>query len=335
MKQFELQSFTGPDGLKQVNVPAPEPGPREVVMRVHASAINARDLMIANGFFGPLVQAGIVPLSDGAGEVTAIGSDVRRVKLGDRICGTYVDGWISGERLDLGIGRGGDCNGMLSEYVLLDVESVVRLPEHLSFEEGATLPCAAVTAWNAVCGYAPLLPGQTVLTLGSGGVSLFVLQFAKLFGARVIATTSSDAKAERLRSLGADEVINYLTHPNWEQEVFRFTDGEGVDVVAELGGAGTMPKSILSTKRGGRISVVGLLTGAPDSGFGPAFFGRFVRFHHIHVGSRDSFEAMNRAIAYHRLKPIVARTFPFDEAPAAYTCMHDSQHLGKITIRHA
>jgi len=191
-----------------------------------------------------------------------------------------------------------------------------------------------VTAWNAVCGHAPLLPGQTVLTLGSGGVSLFVLQFAKLFGARVIATTSSDDKAQRLRALGADEVINYSTHPDWEQEVLRLTGGEGADVVAELGGGGTMPKSILSVRRGGRISVVGLLTGTPDAGFGPAFFGRFVQFHHVHVGNRDSFEAMNRAISYHHIKPIITRTFRFAEAVAAYAAMREAGHFGKVVIRH-
>lgn len=334
MKRYELQSFTGPNGLTLVERPIPEPGPREVVVRVRASAVNARDLMIAAGFFGPMVPAGTVPLSDGAGEVVAAGSAVHRVAVGDRVCATYQDDWISGERYDAGFGRGGDGDGMLTEYARLDADAVVTAPAHLSFEEAATLPCAGVTAWTAVCGYAPLLPGQTVLTLGSGGVSLFALQFAKLFGARVIATTSSDDKAQRLRDLGADAVINYDTHPDWEQEVLRLTGGEGADVVIELGGGGTMPKSILSTRRGGRISVVGLMTGAPDAGFGPAFFGRFVQFHHIHVGSRDHFESMNRAIAYHRLKPVITRTFDFTQAPDAYAAMREPGHFGKVVIRH-
>ena len=334
MQRYELRSFTGPDSLALTEVPMPAPGPSEIVMRVRANALNARDLMVAAGVFGPMAPIGTVPLSDGAGDIVAGGTAVRRVAVGGRVCATYVDGWISGERVDAGAGRGGDGDGMLAQYVVLDADSVVHTPAHLSDEEAATLPCAAVTAWNALCGYGALLPGQTVLTLGSGGVSLFVVQFAKCFGARVIATTSSDDKADRLRALGADEVVNYTTHPDWEQEVLRLTAGEGADVVVELGGGATMPKSILSTRRGGRISVVGLLTGAPDAGFGPAFFGRFVQFHHVHVGNRESFEAMNRAIAYHRLRPVITRRFPFSEAPAAYAAMREPGHFGKIVIRH-
>jgi len=331
MKLYRLQQFSGPAGLQMLENPIPEPGPREVLVRVRASSVNARDLMVASGVFGPAVPAGTIPLSDGAGEIVAVGSGVRRVAVGDRVCGTFVDGWISGERLDMGFGRGGDGNGMLTEYAVLTEDSVVRLPEHLSFEEGATLPCAAVTAWNALCVYGSLLPGQTVLVLGSGGVAVFALQFAKLFGARIIATTSSASKAQRLKSLGADAVINYTTHENWDQEVQRLG---GADVVVETGGGGTMPKSILAAKRGGRISVVGLVTGVPDSGFAPAFFGRFVQFHHVHVGSRDSFEAMNQAITYHRLKPIVSREFLFGQAQEAYASLKTADHFGKVVIQH-
>lgn len=334
MKRYRLRQFTGPAGLQLEDAPVPQPGPREVVLRVRASALNYRDLMIAQGAFGPLVPAGVVPLSDGAGEVVAIGAAVRRVAAGDRVCATYNVGWISGERLDIGLGRGADAEGLLAEYVVLDEESVVRLPGHLSFEEGATLPCAALTAWNALCVYGPLLPGQVVLVQGTGGVSLFALQLAKLFGARVIATTSSDGKAERLGALGADEVINYRAQPDWEKEVLRLTGGIGADVIVEVGGAATMPKSIRAARRGGRISVVGMLTGIPDQGFAPAFFGRFVNFHHVHVGSRDSFEDMNRAIAWHGLKPVISGRFGFDQAPGAYAALAEGEHFGKIVIQH-
>jgi NADPH:quinone reductase-like Zn-dependent oxidoreductase len=334
MKRYRLESFTGPAGLHLEETPTPQPGAGEVLVRVHASSLNFRDLMIANGAFGPLVPVGTVPLSDGAGEVVAVGAGVRRVAVGDRICATYNVGWISGERLDIGMGRGADAEGLLSEYALVDADSLVHLPAHLSFEEGATLPCAAVTAWNALCVYGALLPGQTVLTQGTGGVSLFALQFAKLFGARVIATTSSAAKAERLRALGADAVIDYRSQPDWEQEVLRLTNGAGADLVVEVGGAATMPKSILATRRGGRISVVGLLTGIADKGFAPAFFGRFVQFHHIHVGSRDSFEGMNRAISHHGLKPVIGKRFEFAQAPEAFAALSEPEHFGKIVIHH-
>lgn len=334
MKIFRLQQFIGHEGLALTEGSIPEPGPGDVVIRVRASSVNARDLLVAAGVFGPGVPAGVIPLSDGAGEVVSVGSAVRRVKIGDRVCATFEDGWISGERYDIGLGRGGNGDGMLAEYVLRHEDSVVKLPSYLSDVEAATLPCAAVTAWNGLCVYGKLLPGQTVLVQGTGGVSLFALQFAKLFGARVIATTSSASKAQRLRELGADAVIDYREHPDWEKETLRLTDGEGVDVVVDVVGAATMPKSILSVRRGGRISVIGLMTGVADSGFAPAFFGRFVQFHCIHVGSRDSFEDMLRAMAYHRLKPVISHEFSFEDAPKAYAKMREADHFGKVVIRH-
>lgn len=334
MKQYRLSSFSGPDGLRLLDADPPAPGAREVLVKVRASSINARDLMIAAGHFGPAVPAGVVPLSDGAGEVIAVGRHVRRVAVGDRVCATYLDGWISGERTDVGFGRGGDGDGMLSEQVVVDAESLVTIPDHLTFEEAATLPCAGVTAWNALCGYAPLLPGQTVVVQGTGGVSLFALQFATLFGARVIATTSDDAKAGLLRSLGADEIVNYRTHGDWHLEVQRLTSGQGADLVVDIGGAQTLPKSILASRTGGRVSVVGLLTGPPDQGIGAAFFGRFTRFHHIHVGSRDSFEDMNRAISMHALKPVISHAFAFGQVPAAYASLREPGHFGKVVICH-
>jgi NADPH:quinone reductase-like Zn-dependent oxidoreductase len=334
MNVYRLSGSQGSGSLRLFQESPPAARDDEVVVRVRASSVNFRDLGILAGHFGPYVKSDVVPLSDGAGEVVAVGPKVRRVAVGDRVAATYVDGWISGETLDIGFGRGGDSDGMLAESVVLSEQSVVKLPEHLSFEEGATLPCAAVTAWNALSVYGTLLPGQDVLIQGTGGVSLFALQLAKLFGARVIATTSTAEKAARLRQLGADEVVSYREQPAWEQVVLELTAGRGVDLVVEVGGAATMPKSILATKPGGRISVVGLMTGIPDSGFAGAFFGRNTRFHHIHCGSRDSFESMNRAIGYHRLKPVISHQFGFDEAPAAYAALADKQHIGKIVIQH-
>lgn len=335
MKSYRIESFTGPAGLRLLDEPLHEPNDHEVVVRVRASAINYRDLGIIAGHFGPWVHGGVVPLSDGAGEVVSVGRKVQRVAVGDRVAATYVDNWLSGETLDVGFGRGGDSDGMLAEYVVLNEQSVVVVPEHLSFEEAATLPCAAVTAWNALCVYGRLLPGQDVLVQGTGGVSLFALQFAKLFGARVIATTSTTEKAARLKTLGADEVIDYVKVPAWETEVSRLTGGRGVDLVVEVGGAATMPHSIQSVKRGGRISVVGLLSGIPDAGFAPAFFGRNVRFDHVHCGSRDSFDEMNRAIARHRLRPVISEHHAFANAPAAYAALAARTHVGKIVIQHS
>ena len=334
MKTYRLRQFSGAAGLALCEEPQPSPERNEVIVRVRASSLNFRDLLIANGKFGPAVRPGVVPVSDGAGDIVEVGSAVRRVAVDDRVCSTFIDGWISGERVDLGFGRGGDSDGMLSEYVRIHEDSVVRLPDHLSYEEGATLPCAAVTAWNALCVYGRLIPGQIVLVQGSGAVSVFALQFARLFGARVLATTSSDVKAARLRKLGAEAVVNYRTHPDWDQEIMRLTGGVGVDVVVEVGGAATMAKSILCVRRGGRISVTGLLTGIADQGFAPAFFGRFVQFHHIHVGSRDSFEEMNRAMSFHDVHPIITARFGFLQAGEAYASLSAPGHFGKVIIRH-
>jgi NADPH:quinone reductase-like Zn-dependent oxidoreductase len=259
---------------------------------------------------------------------------VTRWKTGDRVCPIFTQGWIEGrytpEKASTTLG-GGDRDGVLRELGAFNEQSLVRIPDHLSFEEAATLPCAAVTAWHALVEFSRLKAGETVLTLGTGGVSIFALQLAKLHGARVIATSSSDEKLSRARQLGADETVNYKTHPNWEKEVLRLTGGAGVDHVVEVGGAGTIQKSVAATRMTGCVAVIGVL--ASGEGFNPvSVLMKSLRLQGIFVGSRQMFEDMNAAIAASRLKPILDRTFRFDEAREALKYMETGAHFGKIVI---
>jgi NADPH:quinone reductase-like Zn-dependent oxidoreductase len=335
MRAFRIDAFTGVSGLIQVEMDVQRPGPRDVQIRVRASSLNYRDGMIANGAFGPHVARGIVPLSDGAGEVVEVGEGVTRFKPGDRVMPIFNQHWIGGKRpADASpLGLGGATDDTLRDSINVSEDGVVKIPDHLSFEEAAALPCAAVTAWAALCGREPLYPGETVLVLGSGGVSLFALQFAKLFGARVIATTSSDAKAARLKSLGADATINYSTSPEWDKEVQRLTHDKGADVIVEVGGAGTLGKSFRSAHPNTRISIVGLLAGA-TGGDGFDFMSWIATTYRTGVGSRQDFEQMNKAIAYHALRPVIDSVFPFDQARDAYDHFNSQKHFGKVIISH-
>ncbi len=332
MKLHRLDIPGSIDGLVLHTEDAPSPGVRQLVVRVRANSLNYRDLLIARGQYMRNPVAGVVPLSDGAGEVTAVGAGVTRVKVGDRVAATFARGWIGGARQpDTRMGdRGGSEDGMLAECVLLDEEEVVRVPDHLSFEEAATLPCAGVTAWVALCGFGALSAGDTVLVQGTGGVSIFALQFARLFGARVIATSSSDAKLERLKSLGADHVVNYAANPDWEKEVQAATGKRGVDVVVEV--VGDFAKSLKCVRHGGRISFIGWMGGRKVEPNVTGIIARHISVHGIGVGSRADFEAMNRAIDMHRMRPVVDKVFAFDEAKEAYRCMQGRTHFGKIVI---
>jgi NADPH:quinone reductase-like Zn-dependent oxidoreductase len=276
-----------------------------------------------------------VPLSEGVGEVVAVGEGVSRVKAGDRVASCFMTKWISGE-IDDSRGRsalgGGGPSGMLAEYVLINEEGVVHVPEHLSDEEAATLPCAAVTAWHALVPEGHLKSGDTVLVQGTGGVSIFALQFARLHGARVIATSSSDEKLEKARQLGASDGINYKSTPDWAKKTLELTGGRGVDFVVEVGGAGTLPQSMKAIKAGGQISLIGVLTGGGEVNPMPILM-RNIRVQGIFVGSREMFEAMNRAIALAKLKPVVDRVFGFDEAVAAFRYMESGAHFGKVAIK--
>jgi NADPH:quinone reductase-like Zn-dependent oxidoreductase len=303
------------------------------LVRVRAVSLNYRDTLILNGQY-PGLNLPIVPLSDGAGEVVALGEGVTRVKVGDRIAGIFFQDWIAGRltREKIKSALGGAIDGMLAEYVVLNQDGVVLLPDHLSYEEGATLPCAAVTAWQALVTRGSITAGETVLLLGTGGVSTFALLFAKTLGAKIIMTSSSDEKLERAKAMGAHETINYKTYPNWPEQVWALTQGEGVDQVVEVGGAGTLERSLKSTRVGGRVSLIGVLSGAGEVNH--AYILRnSIDVQGIYVGSREMFEAMNRAIALHRIQPVIDRVFPFSEAPEAYRYLQSGSHFGKVVIQ--
>ncbi len=334
MKAWQLTASTGADALKLTQLSEPHPGPGMVLVHVRATSLNYRDLMVASGRYGPGVPLPLIPLSDGAGKIAAVGEGVTRWKVGDRVAGTFFQAWQTGplRREVFETALGGSINGMLAEYVTLSAEGVIALPPHLSFEEGATLPCAALTAWHALVTDGKIAAGQTVLVLGTGGVSVFALQFAKMNGARVIITSSSDEKLARARSLGADETINYRTHPDWEKEVFRLTDKAGADHIIEVGGKDTFPKSLRAVAMGGTISVIGGVSGFTSNVALQDILGKSALIRGIFVGSRDMFAAMNRAIALHQLKPVVDRRFPFGEAPAAYRYQETGAHFGKVVV---
>jgi NADPH:quinone reductase-like Zn-dependent oxidoreductase len=304
-------------------------------VKFHAASLNYRDLVFAKGLYNPKAKLPAVPFSDGAGEVVAVGENVTRWKAGDRVCPIFMQAWLEGEvsaekrRTALGAGELG---GVLREFGAFDEDGLVRIPEHLSYEEAATLPCAGVTAWNALVPIGSVKAGDTVLTLGTGGVSIFALQFAKLHGARVIVTSSSDEKLVRARGLGADETINYRTTPDWDKEVLRLTNGAGADLVIELGGAGTVAKSVNSVRIAGCVAMIGVL--ASGGGFNPvSLLMKGVRMQGVFVGSRQMFEDMNRAIAVNALKPVIDKTLPFAEAREALKYMESAAHFGKIVIQ--
>ena len=335
MKRYEVRETKGIENLKIAEAPTPSAGPGEVVVRVRAVSLNYRDLLVVSGMYPGGTPRPLVPTSDGAGEITAVGEGVRGFKVGDRVAGTFFESWSAGRLTDadLATARGGSVQGMLAEYVVSRQGGVVRIPDHLSFEEAATLPCAAVTVWHALYEIEPLRPGETVLVQGTGGVSIFALQFAVMTGARAIVTSSSDEKLEHARALGASATINYRKTPDWETAVREATGGVGVDRVIEVGGPGTFQKSLASTRMGGRISVVGVLTGFTGGVEVIPILVASLHVDGIYVGSREMFESMNRAIERAELKPVIDRVFPFDEAPAAYERLRSGTHFGKIVIQ--
>jgi len=333
MKAYELRETNGIDSLIAVERQVPKPGPGEVLIRVHAVSLNYRDLLIVQGRYARGLKLPVIPVSDGAGEIVEIGSGVTRVKKGDRVAGIFIQSWLGGEvspstpRATLG----GSVDGMLAEYVVLPQDGVVHIPEHLSYEEAATLPCAAVTAWHALTTWT-LRPGISVLAQGTGGVSVFALQFARIAGARVIVTSSSDEKLRRAAELGAADLINYKTTPDWDQKVIELT-GIGVDHIVEVGGPGTLARSMNAVRVGGRISIIGLLTGVEVTVSPMPILGKQIQVQGVFVGSREMFEAMNRAITLHKLRPVIDRVFEFDGARDAVKHLQSGAHFGKIVIR--
>ena len=337
MEAYRIDRFGTVDGIVLRSSPDPRPGPKNVLMRVRASSLNYRDLMVLKGGGRGPTKLGVIPLSDGAGEVAAIGEGATRVKMGDRIAGCFHPRWFGGPISPdyLNDRLGANLDGMLAEYALLSEEALVHVPSHLSFEEAATLPCAAVTAWVALTGHRRVAAGDTVLTQGSGGVSVFALQFARILGAGVIATTSTAEKAERLKTLGASNVINYKETPNWDEKTRELTDGRGVDRVVEIGGPGTIAMSLKALAVGGHVSLIGASLSLSGTGLDPLLLtGRGITLGSISVGSRTDFETMNRAIALHRLHPVIDRTFPFAQAKEAYRHFEGRGHFGKVVIKH-
>ncbi|MBY0548651.1 MAG: NAD(P)-dependent alcohol dehydrogenase [Candidatus Obscuribacterales bacterium] len=330
-RAFILRDF-GLEHLVTENRALPELGEHGVLLSMKAVSLNFRDLMVAKGLYSRNLKLPLVPLSDGAGEVIEVGSSVSRVKRGDRVTPIFMQRWLSG-MLDKDAAKsalGAAIDGVLQNEAVFHEDGLVKIPEHLSFEEAATLPCAAVTAWNALMESGKILPGARVLTLGTGGVSIFALQFAKAAGAEVIITSSSDAKLERAKKLGAVMGINYGQTPDWEKSVLKaFPDG--VDHVIELGGAGTLTRSLKAVRLGGHISLIGRLT---DGQFDPTLLlMKGARLQGVFVGARDMFERMNAAISAHKLRPVIDQQYSVDEIQEALKAMEAGSHFGKIVLR--
>jgi NADPH:quinone reductase-like Zn-dependent oxidoreductase len=335
MRAYQLpKGGAGVDALQQVERPEPKPAYRQVLVRVKACSLNFRDFAIARGSYRMGVKDDLVPLSDGAGEVVETGPGVSRVKAGDRVAGNFFQRWSGGEpSADTHKSAlGGGIDGMLAEYVVLEEDGVVKIPQHLSLEEGATLPCAAVTVWHAMFEHAKLKAGDTVLLQGTGGVSIFGLQFAKAMGIRAIITSSSDDKLKRAKALGAAHGINYKTTPEWDKAALDFTGGTGVDHVVEVGGAATLTRSFGALRPGGKVTMIGGLSGGATELNPGLIFSRRANVQGISVGSTQMFEAVNRAVEANAIKPIIDKVFPFAEAKAAYHHMGSGAHFGKIVI---
>jgi len=335
MKALVIDGAYGFDNLQVVERSVPEPRRQEVVVRVRAAALNYRDVEIVRGTYHTKFPLPLVPLSDGVGEVVAVGKDVTRVRVGDRVCSTFWQRWTAGsfDMAETSSQLGGPIDGLLSEYVRLDEQGVIVAPEHLSDVEAATLPCAAVTAWHALVTEGALKAGESVLVLGTGGVSLFALQFAAAAGARVIVTSSSDGKIERAKALGAFAGVNYHRQPDWAETILDLTGGRGVDHVIEVGGPESFAQSLRAVRLGGQINVIGYLGGTEGKINPLAIFRRQVRVRGIPVGSRASFEAMNMAMQVNQLRPVVDRVYPWMEAVSALRHAESGNHFGKVVLQ--
>jgi len=320
------------EDLRAAERPEPKPGPYDVLVRIRAAALNYRDHAIITGTYSYKLERPTIPLSDGAGEVVSVGSAVTRFKAGDRVIPTFFQIWIDGAPPKNRAALGAPLDGTLAEFLCLHEDGWVTMPPSLSFEEAATIPCAGPTAWNGLMRGNQLKPGDTVLCLGTGGVSMFALQIAKAAGARVFVTSSSDDKIERARKLGAAGGVNYKTHPDWEKEVLALTGGRGVDCVIENGGIGTLARSFQCVAWGGKVSLIGVLAGREGNANPHGLMFKQGNLHGIGVGSRGSLEQVIQAIEVNRIKPVIDRVFPFDRAPEAFALQAHGSYFGKIAI---
>lgn len=334
MRTYTLSESFGLENLRVSERDPIRPGPGQVLLRIKAVSLNYRDLLMITGNYDPRQTLPLVPCSDAAGEVVEVGEDVSRVAVGDRVMPIFAQRWISGgptpERLRSTLG--GPLDGTLAEYMVLSEQSIVRTPDYLSDAEAATLPCAALTAWTALVVEGQVKPGDSVLIQGSGGVAIFALQVAKLLGARVIATSSSNTKLERLRALGADAALNYKEQPRWGSKARQWSGGEGVDYVVEVGGADTLRESLRAVRIGGQIGLIGVLSGRKAPLDIAPILMRYVRLQGVLVGNRDSFEQLNRAISEAELRPVIDRRFSFDEVVPALQHLQAGKHFGKVVV---
>jgi NADPH:quinone reductase-like Zn-dependent oxidoreductase len=331
MRAWQISSF-GVDSLEFVERPTPTPGPGEVLVGVRAISLNYRDLLIIKGLYNPKLKLPRIPCSDGAGEVVAVGEGVTAWKPGDRVMGIFMQNWLDGPltRARSRGALGGDIDGVLADYVVLKEAGLVRVPEHLSFQEAATLPCAAVTAWNALAA-GDLKPGGTVLIQGTGGVSIFALQLARLRGARVLGVSSNYEKLQRANAMGLDAGLNYRDNPEWDRWALDQTGGEGVDLVVEVGGEGTLPRSLKAVRMGGTIAQVGVLSSAATPLQISPILHKMIRIHGIYVGSRRDFVEMNRAVSLGVLRP-VGEEFHWTQAREVLARMEEGSHFGKLVL---
>jgi NADPH:quinone reductase-like Zn-dependent oxidoreductase len=334
MRAYEVHDASGPSGWKLVERPEPKPGPGEVAVRMRAASLNFRDLLVSRGQYAGKPKDRVIPLSDGAGEVISVGEGVTRFSPGDHVAANFFQGWEEGTitadvmRTDLG----GKIDGVLAEVAVFSERGLVRIPDSLSFEEAATLPCAGVTAWHGIT-TAGIEFGDTILLIGTGGVSIFGLQLAKHFGAKTILLSSSDDKLAKARSLGADQTINYRQTPDWEKHVWEMTDRRGVDLVLEVGGAGTLEKSLACTRYGGQVSLIGVLTGVAGVVNPVSILFKSMIVRGIYVGSRQMLEQLVQACVTSNIHPVIDRVFPFEMAREALEHLASAEHVGKVVVK--
>jgi len=336
VKAVVLESPDGPNALVFKGLPDPKPGDDEILVRIRATSLNYRDVLILDGAYRKLQkQQDLIPLSDAAGDVVEVGSGVKKFKVGDRVTANFFSEWLAGEpnkeTMHSDWGRYRD--GMLCQLKVFKAHHLVKTPQHLSDAEAATLPCAGLTAWSSIIGEGEIKPGELVLTQGTGGVSLFALQYAKMAGAEIIATSSSNEKLAKAQKLGADHLINYKDNPNWGEIALNISHGKGVDHVVELGGTQTLKQSLIAIRPGGTLGMIGVLSGATLGDILlPFIVSRKVRMQGVTVGSAEEMAVMCRAIALHKLKPVVDKTFPFEEAKEAFMYLKSGAHFGNVCI---